>query len=222
MAGPKYPNQQLRSVSLETFFPGRLSAYAVLGQVQDAVIDRLPNLFVPNAQDGDALALRPFQLRDEFQKRSLAIAVNQVSFVSFDYPGADAFLEESIELVTKALTIVSPPTLSRVVYRYENQLGVARESDGTVAIEKLFPGVLPGGAAAVTCAAIDSKVEGRWQRGDAHGNVGHHVRVEQELGLELLRVQVFASVEAPAISALQSASHLAHDVALEHFEKIYQ
>ena len=48
VTGPQYPNQQLRSVSLETFFPGRFSMLAGLERLQSRVGSELPNLFVPN------------------------------------------------------------------------------------------------------------------------------------------------------------------------------
>src|SRR5687767_3717261 len=65
VGGPRYPYQQLRSVSLETYFKGRFSVTSGLERVQQRVDRELPTVMVPHAQHGEPLTLRPFQMRDD-------------------------------------------------------------------------------------------------------------------------------------------------------------
>lgn len=218
--GPKYPNQQLRSVSVETHFPGQLGVYGVLGAVQTAVKAMLPNLFVPNLQAGEAVALRPFQMRDPEQRRSLAVAVNQVTFVSFDYPGYDAFLADALPMVSAALGLIKPDKLNRVTYRYENEVGIARDADGWLLLDPTFPGIVPAVFSGSPVRAINSASEHRWQEGEFAGARGFHARIEEERGVSVLKLSVFGSVEGPDVSDLKAATDAAHRVGFGLFESL--
>jgi len=139
MTGPRYPNQQLRSVSVETFFRGRLDAPARMGDVQRAFEARLPNLFVPNVQLGEALALRPYQLRDKSpETRSLARSFNQGSYVAFDYPGYEAFSGEAVEVLARALELLGVDDLTRVVYVYDNAIDLPVGEGGRLPLHLLL------------------------------------------------------------------------------------
>lgn len=218
--GPKYPNQQLRSVSLETYFPGRLGVYAALGEIQAAVEKTLPNLFVPNFQPGEPAALRPFQMRDAGQQRSLAVAVNQVTYVTFDYPGYPTFIEEALRMVEAALGCIKPPTLNRIVYRYENEIGMARDESKNLAVNLTFPGILPGVFGGSQTRAINAAFEHGWQGGVLHGAHGFHARAEEQGGSTVFKVTVFGSVEGCDLASLRTAADEAHRVGLELFESL--
>lgn len=223
---PKYPNQQLRSVSIETYFPGRLRALAALAEVQDAVGDSLTNLYVPHVQGGEAVALRPYQLRDDGQRRSLALSVNQATFISFQYPGFDAFCSEAVPILSRVLGIVRPPHLNRVVFRYENEVGVSRMPDGIAPVARIFPGVLaplcagtgPNGA----CTTLDSAQEARWRDGQEQGVRGFHARLEENHGSDVLRVSVYSAVETEkrSLGDLMRCVEAAHTTAAAVFEQI--
>ena len=222
---PKYPNQQLRSVSIETYFPGRLRALSALGDVQDAVEDALPNLFVPNIQPGESVALRPYQLRDEEQKRSLAVSVNQVTYVSFDYPGFDAFSAEALPLVGAVLSAIKPKKLNRVVYRYENEVGIARESGGALPVDRIFPGILPrvfsNDGEIGPCRSLDIGAEHHWKDGDAEGVRGFHAWLDESSGTPSLRVAVLGVVEnCDGVTDLPRATKAAHRVSVGLFESL--
>ncbi|GMV15496.1 MAG: hypothetical protein AMXMBFR56_37200 [Polyangiaceae bacterium] len=218
--GPKYPNQQLRSVSLETYFPGRLSVYGVLGEIQASVERTLPNLFVPNLQPGEPAALRPFQMRDAAQQRSLAVAVNQVTFVTFKYPGHESFIDEALPIVSAALDRIRPPTLNKVVYRYENEVGIARDEAKGLAVDVTFPGVVPGVFGGKQSRAINAAYEHGWNANGLQGAHGFHARTEDEGGVMVFKVTVFGSVEGCEISHLATATKEAHRVGLELFEAL--
>jgi uncharacterized protein (TIGR04255 family) len=223
-SGPKYPNQQLRSVSLETHFPGELRALSAFGELQDAVRGKLPNLFVPNLQSGEAVALRPFQLRDAEQTKSLAVALNQATFVSFSYPGYDTFAAEAVPIVADALAVLKPARLNRVVYRYENELGIARDADGNLGIERIFPEILPrifvAGDLFGPARAINSASEHAWQLGGLKGGRGFHARAEDNGTSLVFKITVFAAVDGCAPDELAKATEVAHRVAVGLFEAL--
>lgn len=225
MPGPKYPNQQLRSVSLEAFFSGRLDAFTAFGRVQALHAERLPNLFVPNLQPGDAAGLRPFQLRDAAGRESLALALNQVTFVSFDYQGYEQFAMDATKLVGSALDALGSPRLNRLVYRYENELGLAKNPDGSIPIERVFPGLRPNSLPGL-CRALDAQYDHLWTADLQRGGVGYQARLDTEGVGEVLRVSVFASVEAldgsPGVvpERIVEACAEAHRRAHELFEAI--
>ena len=218
--GPKYPNQQLRSVSLETYFPGRLGAYAVFGEIQAKVEETLPSLFVPNFQSGQPSALRPFQMRDEAQSRSLAVAVNQVSFITFEYPGYVAFMEEALPVVSAALDCIRPSTLNRVIYRYENELGMSWDQASGLAVDLTFPGIVPPSFKETPCRAVNAAYEHGWAHGKFHGTRGFHARSDEEGGNTVFKVAVFAGIEGCEVRDLAEAAAEAHGVGVELFEAL--
>lgn len=222
MAGPKYPNQQLRSVSLEAYFPGRLGIYSRLGDVQEHFRSQLPNLYVPNANPGDAYALRPFQLRDAEGSRSLAIAVNQVTFVAFKYPGSETFLSEALAAIGTTLGILGLDALNRITYRYENEIGISRE-DGRIPLERLFPKVLPQGADS-PLLALDCSWQDRWSYDGLAGSRECHARVESAPGSQAETLKVSIAVSAtgadPALSVDSATVGAIHRVAVALFERL--
>lgn len=217
--GPKYPNQQLRSVSLETHFPGELSYFGQLGVIQEQVRDRLPNLFVPNIQPGEAVALRPFQFRDQ-DRAALAIAVNQATYVSYAYPGHSAFVAEANPILRAALESVGPTLLSRVTYRYENEVGLERDGAGCVGVGDIFPGILLPALSVDLTRAVNLAVEHAWVEGDRGGIRGVHARIEEGLAGPVLRVAVLASVEAVQLDDFEPAVSKAHELAFNLFESL--
>lgn len=220
---PKYPNQQLRSVSLEAYFPGRLGMYAALGRIQERVEEHLPTLFVPNAKDGEANALRPFQMRDVDGQRSLAVAINQVTFISFKYPGYDAFAAEAVPVVQSAIESLGSPKLNRVVYRYENELGFARQDAATL-VAAAFPGiripVLSEGPLAGPFLRMDASYEHAWKKDRFNGVRGFHARAEEGAGMPVFRVTVYGTVEDCMPDNLAAATSAAHSVSIELFEAL--
>lgn len=222
--GPKYPNQQLRSVSLETYFPGELRAFAVFGEIQEALRTVLPHLFVPNVQSGEAVALRPFQLRDAEQMNSLALAVNQATFVSFAYPGYELFSGQAIPIVAHALNLLKLTKLNRVVYRYENEIGIARDAEAVLGIERIVPEIFPrifvDGAFAGPAKAINLTSEHAWQADGWKGAQGFHARTEDVGASLIFKLTVFGAVDGCSVSDLEQAAATAHRVGVGLFEAL--
>jgi uncharacterized protein (TIGR04255 family) len=203
-------------VSLETYFTGRFSALSALERIQRHVDAELPHLFVPNLQAGEALSLRPYQLRSEDKSESLAVAINQATYVSFAYPGSDGFLARALPLLSMALSEASVPTLDRVVYRYENVVGLAGV-DGSIPIGRVLQSPLPSWSGA-DLGVIDLDLA--WTRRAKHGHVA--VRVSAGPAAPMVLNVIIASAVKPAGNAaeLERFARLAHDEGQRMFEEM--
>jgi len=219
--GPKYPNQQLRSVSFETFFSGTLGAFGAMANVQQSLRGHLPDLYVPNVQPGEPAALRPFQLRDRNHTRSLALAVNQVTYIAFGYPGFEEFIGEAMPIVSQCLTAFGVTELTRVGFRYENELAIGRDPKGTLdALGRAFPNVTPQVFRGRSCRLMDSAVEVDWADAKVSGTEGFRVQVEGAPPSEVVRVHVYASTDGVAVADLSKAAGTTHLRAVGLFESL--
>lgn len=215
MAGRRYPNQQLRSVSLETFFRGRLDGLVRMGEVQAELDERFPNLLVPNLQPGEAWALRPSHLRNRESTRSVALAMNQATYVAFDYPGYEAFIAEAIEILPQALRTMRIDELTRAVYRYDNAIDMPRDDEGYLPLDQLLDLSLPGWMGAGPLRQLSMEWSRKWEGGTISGRVFH----EDHEAHSTLRILIAASVEpAGAVSNLESYASAAHEQAVGVFE----
>jgi uncharacterized protein (TIGR04255 family) len=215
---PTYPNQQLRAVGLETFFKGRLGFREAGARVQQAVEKRLPHLYVPNAKPGQALDLQPYQLRNDGSTESLALAANQVTYVSYAYPGYDRFKTEALGLIRPALTEFGVDQLERVVYRYENEITINRDDDQeTVHIDK----ILKVPSAPWWQGDALTEVTTAWTQRTPQGRLGIRIAVEGEKPMENLLISI-VSVVVPAgsVGDLEQFVSCAHEAASGWFEGV--
>ncbi|MBL9027445.1 MAG: TIGR04255 family protein [Myxococcales bacterium] len=215
--GPDYPNQQLRAVSLETFFQGRFAVFSRLEQVQARHSGRLPHLFVPSSREGEAPALRPYHLKSEDQRESLAVAINQATYVSFDYPGYPVFVERALELIGSSLDIFGVNELTRVVYRYDNELAVSREKNSSLVLSDILKFSLPDGSTADV-----QSVDLQWSRPWPSGVLGGRVWTEQDKqGVEILKLSIFAGVQpGRSLGELAQTAAASHEAARATFESM--
>lgn len=216
MLGPVYPNQQLRAVGLETYFKGRVGFRTAAERIQRQFEDRLAHLFVPNATAGQALDLQPYQLRDEAGLEALGIAVNQASYVAFQYPGHDAFLTNAFELLPAALGELGVTHLERVAYRYENEIDFGRDEKGAVPIHLVLRSPKDSWWADDRLSEFSCS----WTQLTNVGRLAIRTVVEsQEEGSETLKISI-ASVVTPAgpVGDLRAFAMQAHDEARNWFE----
>jgi hypothetical protein len=119
-----------------------------------------------------------------------------------------------------ALDKLGVERLNRVVFRYENEVGIRREPDGALPLRRVFPNALPAVLGDGKCHAVNAMYEVRWEHDDVRGVRGLHARVEQEGAAEVMRVAVFASVEAVPVDHLPVAIEKAHGQAYGLFEAL--
>ena len=211
---PKFPNQQLRSVSLETFFPGRFATATAWPVVQDLVAESLPNLYVPGDRPDQAPALRPYHLRNDEGTRSLALSINQATYIAREYPGYDAFVAEAVPLRERVHDAIGVTTLTRVVYRYENAIGVSRREDGALGLGSILKLGLPSWLGADDFRSLNLEWRRVWERGEVYGSVAQ----EGEPGHDLLRISIAADVRDT--DRLAEAAALAHRRAYDTFDSM--
>ena len=215
--GPKYPNQQLQSVTFETFFRGRLDAPTRMGDVQREFESRLPDLFVPTVKTGEPLALRPFQLRDTASTRSLAISFNQASFVAFDYPGFESFRDESLEVVERTLEVMGVDELTRVAYVYDNAIEIPARDNGVMPLDLILKLDFPEWMGRDGFAQLDLE----WKRPHSTGAVMGKLFQEREGPVPVLRLFLRAEAEpGGARGDLRKQIEATHSLASGMFDSV--
>lgn len=171
-------------------------------------------LFVPNIQPGEAPALRPFLLRNEAGTRSLALAVNQASYIAFhEYPGFEAFRDEGWPILVRVLERMHVRTLTRVGYSYENEIGLPDQEGFDVG--SLFPGVIAREAPRRVMAPFHSSMH--WiLSGD---QVGFQAQIDP--AGSTLRVTVSSMARGDLdVGSLKGTLERVHRQAVELFEKL--
>lgn len=128
--GCLYPNQQLKLVSAEVYFAGRMSTLLKLDELQQALLPTFSNLMVPIARNDLAPALQPYQFATEGEEQTVSVAVNQIAFSVTQYPGFSTFGPKAERLIGEALQLFGIQSVERVVFRYENEIGVQKSPDG--------------------------------------------------------------------------------------------
>jgi uncharacterized protein (TIGR04255 family) len=216
---PLYPNQQLQSVSLCTYFSGRASALTGLSDVQREFDDRFPRLYVPHAVHGQATSLQPYQLRsgDNGRQEALAVAVNQATYISFEYPGYPTFSREACGVLARTYEIINVMQLLRVEYRYENLIAVER-LQGVLSLDKIARPLVPSGCSTDQgLVALRTEWRAKWSK----GVLGIAAIVEEEGGVDVLRLIISAVCDpAGAVTQLEGFASDAHGQARACFESI--
>ena len=212
MGGPRYPNQQLSSVTLELAFKGRFAVYATLAQLQDRHAARFDTVLVPNAQEGISPLLQPFWLRSSKEADSLLVALNQIAYRSERYPGFSAFVAEGLPLLLDALAL-SGTVADRAQYRYQNAIGLGRRDDGTLAVDAVLRSDRVESMFLGSCTHIQVDTREKFEGGT---ELATQITVEpgDVLKLDLMGVAHLASRD------VATAVADAHDVARTRFEAL--
>lgn len=212
---PTYANQQLRSVSLETYFRGRLSYRDAAGRVQRRVEKELPHLFVPNSRPDAASDLQAYQLRSDNGEKTVALAVNQVTYVSRSYPGHEQFCRDALSFIPAALGDYGVEQLERVVYRYENEVAITRDEREVIPVNKVLklsnlPWWRADDLTDVNCT---------WTQHTPHGRLGIRVAVEGDGTAEKMLISIISMIiPGGPVGTLAHLARQAHDSARAWFE----
>lgn len=152
-------------------------------------------------------------------RETVALALNQASFIARKpYKGFSAFRSRCLELLPQILGALRVTNLARVVFRYENELGVQREDGGVLPLGKLL-NVHP--ACDTTPPEFTSfQLESirKWAHGRLHTNVWVDSRPETG---DTLRFNIAAEVvPAGDVKDLERLATTAHDEARAYFERL--
>jgi uncharacterized protein (TIGR04255 family) len=188
-----------------------------MGEVQREFEDRLSNLFVPTVEPGEPLALRPYQLRDPTESRSLALSFNQATYVAFDYPGYEEFGAEAVRVLGRALELLRVEDLTRVVYFYDNAIDLPVEKGGKLPLHLLLNLDFPNWLGQDDFSQLHLEWRRLWERGFVMGKVFQ----ETSDGRVTLRMQLRAGAE-PGGDAKELATQVeaTHARACELFDSM--
>ena len=124
----KYPNQPLREVVTEIRFKGELTVESKRHELFEAIRDQYPNLYVPNALPGLAPALQHYRFERDDRLAGVSVALNSVGYFEREYSGAAVFIPEANRLFTLADEIFQIRKITRIGWRYINEVPFVRES----------------------------------------------------------------------------------------------
>lgn len=109
---------------VEVRFPGDAAVEGIRGNFQQVIQQEFPELLVPNAQAGEALALKPYLFTNDRQTRRVGLALNRFMYSSMEYPGWRVFLDKVLALWNHLNDLVSIAQLTRVGVRFVNSFEV--------------------------------------------------------------------------------------------------
>ncbi len=141
-----YPNQPLCDVACEVRFKGEMQVECQRYLFWEEIRSEYPDILVPHAQEGQAVALQHYKFRNPESGRTVAVALNSLVYSEAKYSGHTSFIAEFDRLI-QIFTRLYPNLgrISRVGWRYINVMPFSRE-DGLVPLSRIlqlnisFPG----------------------------------------------------------------------------------
>jgi uncharacterized protein (TIGR04255 family) len=141
-----YPNQPLYDVACEVRFKGEMQVECQRYLFWEEIRSEYPDILVPHAQEGQAVALQHYKFRNPESGRTVAVALNSLVYSESKYSGHKSFIAEFDRLI-QIFTRLYPNLgrISRVGWRYINVMPFSRE-DGLVPLSRIlqlnisFPG----------------------------------------------------------------------------------
>jgi len=135
-----YPGAPLQAVAMEVYFRGLLDALPRLAAWQRAHAASYEQLVVPVDEEA-ANPLRPVILISTQEKRGVAVAVNQLTTIAYDYAGGyQAFAAWGVPCLLEGLQLLEVHQATRMAFRYENVVSLP---SGQLEIEQFFRILLP-------------------------------------------------------------------------------
>ena len=115
----------LSEAIIEVRFPGDARIDQFRGEFQQRIRGTFPLLLAPTLEQNDSLALLHYRFSNETQTRSVDLALHSLMYSSKEYPGWETFSEEFLEFWNILNRKLTPPILTRVAIRFENQFDQA-------------------------------------------------------------------------------------------------
>jgi uncharacterized protein (TIGR04255 family) len=219
-----YPNQPLSNVACEARFPGELQIECERFKFWDRIRDQYPQIEVPMATEGEALALRGYRFLTSEPDRSVTVALHSISYSEAKYRGHTLFIKEFLRLAGIFHELFPRvQKLTRLGWRYINVMPFSRE-DGTVPLGRILKfGInVPFGMFGAT-TALDLQWSGHHhQNGDVQIRLAV-VKREEEPTQEALLLDIDFSMqnsEALVWANLPSLAQDARRSAREVFEEM--
>lgn len=133
-----YPNSPLSDVACEVRFAGEMQIECERHRFWDAVRKDYPQILVPFAQEGKAMALQHYRFRSEADNRVVSVALNSIAYSEGKYRGHKAFIAEFQRLLGIFRdTYPKIGNVSRVGWRYINLMPFTKEH-GFVPLNQLL------------------------------------------------------------------------------------
>ena len=132
--GKVYKNAPLVEAVFEMRFPADLNIECARSNFYESIKKDFPNIFVPNAQFGQALALQPYEFKSADHKKVIRFSINSFAFHTSDYSsGFELFEEECLKYINLFIKFFKISTLNRMGLRYINRIAIMRK-DGLIPI----------------------------------------------------------------------------------------
>lgn len=125
-----YPNAPLVDVTFEVRFPGEPAIECRRDLLFARVRKEFPKVYVPFPQPGQALALAPYEFKDEKGSRSLRVALNSLGYDTNAYRGFADFRKEALSALRPTGKMFRLNRISRVGLRYVNLIPFVRTNGG--------------------------------------------------------------------------------------------
>ncbi|MFH1230854.1 MAG: TIGR04255 family protein [Planctomycetota bacterium] len=143
-----YKNSPLAETVFEIRFPGEPVIECRRDKFYERIRDTYPNVFVPNAVEGKAMALEPYGFETKDGSCGIRLAINKIAFYCKKYEGFDAFKKESLRIFSLFEDVFKIKTISRTGLRYINFIPYTKENDliplkNYLTVELLLPKSLP-------------------------------------------------------------------------------
>jgi len=126
--GKVFKNAPLIEAVFEIRFSADLGIECKKSEFYNNIKKEFPNIFVPNVEPGQAIALKPYEFKSADLKKVIRFSINSFSFHTSDYSGGfESFEEECIRYVNLFLCYFKIDTLNRIGLRYVNRIPIIRK-----------------------------------------------------------------------------------------------
>lgn len=133
----KYPHSPLVEVVFEIRFPGEPAAECHRDEYYALIREEFPNVWVPNVEVGQAIALQPYHFKTTDQIETVMIALNRFAYAARRYAGFEEFGPRALNLAQRFCRCFKIEKLNRTGLRYINVIPFLREN-GVIPWKRYF------------------------------------------------------------------------------------
>lgn len=134
---PRYVNSPLVEAVFEIRFPGDPAVECHRDEFYTKIRRKFPNVWVPNVEPGQPVALQPYHFKTEDGAETVMVAINRFAYTTHRYPGFEDFRPRVLNLVERFCRQFKIVRLKRTGLRYVNVIPFLRE-DGVIPWKRYF------------------------------------------------------------------------------------